>query len=73
MAGKTGTAQIAEKGIYAKGRYVTSFVGFWPWENPQFLVLVAIGEPQGKNLSGGGVAAPIARQIAEDIQSLQVN
>lgn len=71
IAGKTGTAQVAEKGIYAKGRYVTSFVGFWPWENPEFLVLVAIGEPQGRNLSGGGVAAPIVRQIAEEIQSLQ--
>lgn len=72
IAGKTGTAQIAEKGIYAKGRYVTSFVGFWPWQAPRFLVLVAIGEPQGQNLSGGRVAAPIVRQIAEEIQSLQV-
>lgn len=73
IAGKTGTAQIAERGIYAKGRYVTSFVGFWPWEVPRFLLLVAIGEPQGRNLSGGGVAAPIARLIAEDIQALQVD
>ncbi len=72
LAGKTGTAQIAEKGIYAKGRYVTSFVGYWPWDSPQMLILMAIGEPEGRNLSGGKVAAPAVRKIAEDIEGLQI-
>jgi cell division protein FtsI (penicillin-binding protein 3)/stage V sporulation protein D (sporulation-specific penicillin-binding protein) len=73
MAGKTGTAQVAEKGIYAKGRFVTSFVGYWPWDVPRYLVLVSIGEPVGRDLSGGKVAAPIVRQIAEAIQAMHID
>lgn len=73
MAGKTGTAQVAEKGIYAKGRFVTSFVGYWPWDTPRYLVLVAIGEPVGQDLSGGKVAAPLVRQIAESIQAMHID
>jgi cell division protein FtsI/penicillin-binding protein 2 len=63
VAGKTGTANIAENGIYQKGRYVSSFVGFVPARNPQLLTLVVVNEP---NVPwGGSVAAPAFEEISE--------
>jgi cell division protein FtsI/penicillin-binding protein 2 len=63
VAGKTGTANIAENGIYQKGRYVASFVGFVPARNPQLLTLVVVHEP---NVPwGGAVAAPAFEEISE--------
>ena len=64
VCGKTGTAQkIDEKGTYAKGKYVASFVGFVPAENPAVAILVVIDEPQNQHY-GGIVAAPAFRKIA---------
>src|SRR5919199_2115823 len=58
VAGKTGTAQKVdpETGLYGD-EYVTSFVGFAPARNPQYLVMVVVDEPQ-KDLFGEVVAAP---------------
>ncbi|MCF0247831.1 MAG: penicillin-binding protein 2 [Synergistes sp.] len=67
IAGKTGTAQIASSGEYRKGRYVASFVGFWPAKNPNYVMLISIGEPKGAKYYGGQVAAPIFKSIVEDI------
>ena len=69
IAGKTGTAQkVAPDGRgYEKGKYVLSFVGFLPAENPQFLGLVMVDDAQveaNKNY-GGSVAGPIFARIAE--------
>ncbi|MBE3581853.1 MAG: stage V sporulation protein D, partial [Thermoanaerobacteraceae bacterium] len=47
VAGKTGTAQKAGPGGYMEGRYVASFVGFAPADNPRVLALVVVDEPQG--------------------------
>lgn len=64
--GKTGTAQkIDEKGTYAKGKYIASFVGFTPVEKPEVVILVIIDEPT-KAHYGGTVAAPVFRKIALD-------
>jgi cell division protein FtsI (penicillin-binding protein 3) len=64
VGGKTGTAQkIDENGTYAKGKYVSSFVGFVPVENPEATILVMIDEPQ-KAHYGGVVAAPVFKKIA---------
>ena len=66
VGGKTGTAQKTdEKGVYAKGKYISSFVGFVPAENPEIVILVVINEPQGKYY-GGTVAAPAFRKIAQE-------
>ncbi|MGD9895626.1 MAG: peptidoglycan D,D-transpeptidase FtsI family protein [Candidatus Methylacidiphilaceae bacterium] len=69
VAGKTGTAQKAVGGSYGHGRYISSFVGYMPEENPQFVLLVMIDEPKGSRYYGGDVAAPafssMASQIAE--------
>ena len=67
IAGKTGTAQIAASGQYAKGQYVASFVGFWPAEKPRYVMLISIGEPKGARYYGGQIAAPVFKSIVEDI------
>jgi cell division protein FtsI/penicillin-binding protein 2 len=62
-AGKTGTAQIAENGIYASGAYVASFVGMVPAETPKYVILVKIERPRG-SIYGGVVAAPAFAELA---------
>ncbi|MDQ3726127.1 MAG: penicillin-binding protein 2 [Actinomycetota bacterium] len=64
LAGKTGTAEIAEDGEYSDTNYVASFIGFAPAENPQLLAAVIVDRPQGE-IYGGSVAAPAFGQIAE--------
>ncbi|MBW2366938.1 MAG: penicillin-binding protein 2 [Deltaproteobacteria bacterium] len=65
VAGKTGTAQkVDENGTYAKGRYVASFVGMVPADDPVATILVIVDEPE-ENHYGGQVAAPAFRKIAK--------
>jgi cell division protein FtsI (penicillin-binding protein 3) len=64
LAGKTGTAQVAENGGYSETKYVASFIGFAPAKNPQLLAAVIVDQPQGE-IYGGSVAAPAFGQIAE--------
>lgn len=68
IAGKTGTAQkIREDGVgYMDGRYIASFCGFAPVEDPQFVVLVIIDDPSGI-FYGGQIAAPVAGNIFSQI------
>ncbi|HKN81882.1 MAG TPA: penicillin-binding transpeptidase domain-containing protein, partial [Pyrinomonadaceae bacterium] len=67
-AGKTGTAQKIDPKTraYSRTKYVGSFVGFAPVSNPQIVIIVVIDEPAGA-YHGGDVAAPVFRQIAEQI------
>jgi membrane peptidoglycan carboxypeptidase len=72
VAGKTGTAQKAGVGGYQPGRYVASFVGFAPSENPRIVGLVLIEEPKGRYY-GGEVAAPIfSRVVSQALGILRV-
>ena len=64
LAGKTGTAQVAENGGYSDTKFVASFMGFAPAANPRLLVAVIVDEPQGTNYYGGSVAAPAFGEIA---------
>jgi cell division protein FtsI (penicillin-binding protein 3) len=64
LAGKTGTAEVAENGTYSETKYVASFIGFAPADNPQLLAAVIVDQPQGE-IYGGSVAAPAFGQIAE--------
>jgi len=64
IAGKTGTAQIPENRTYSK-KYISSFAGFFPVEDPQFVILVSLFEPQTKQGYGGIVAAPVFKDIAQ--------
>lgn len=70
VGGKTGTAQKYENGVIAAGKYVSSFVGFFPSDNPKYLALVVIDEPQG-SYYGSTVAAPYAKQVFEGIIKLK--
>ncbi len=66
IGGKTGTAQKYENGAIAQGKYIASFIGFAPFDNPEYLVYVYVDEPVGAYY-GGVVAAPIAKQVFEKI------
>ena len=63
LAGKTGTAEVAENGTYSETKYVASFIGFAPADNPRLLAAVIVDQPQG-DIYGGSVAAPAFGQIA---------
>jgi cell division protein FtsI (penicillin-binding protein 3) len=67
-AGKTGTAQKIDPKThaYSATKYIGSFVGFAPVNNPAVVIIVVIDEPQG-SYHGGDVAAPVFREIAEQI------
>lgn len=66
VAGKTGTAQKYENGLIAQGKYVSSFVGYFPADRPEYLALVIVDEPQG-SYYGSTVAAPCAQEIFQGI------
>jgi cell division protein FtsI/penicillin-binding protein 2 len=63
IAGKTGTAEKPEGGVYSKDKFVASFVGFAPAQDPSLLVAVIVDEPKLVH-SGGEVAAPAFEKIA---------
>ncbi|MCE2401428.1 penicillin-binding protein 2 [Candidatus Poribacteria bacterium] len=65
IAGKTGTAQKAEKGKgYAAGKEVMSFMGFLPADAPKIAIIVTLDEPTGERFSGR-IVAPIFKRIAK--------
>lgn len=64
VAGKTGTAQKSDGHRYIPGRLYCSFIGMVPALSPELIIAVAIDEPRGA-ASGGAVAAPVFREIAE--------
>ena len=63
VGGKTATSETLPRG---RGRYISSFLGFAPYENPQVLAVAIIHNPQG-TYYGGTIAAPIVRQLFENI------
>ncbi len=69
VAGKTGTAQKYENGHIAAGKYVSSFVGYFPADDPRYLALVIVDEPQG-SYYGSTVAAPCAGEIFRGIAEM---
>lgn len=70
VAGKTGTAQKYQNGIIASGKYVSSFVGYFPANQPKYLALVIIDEPVGQYY-GSTVAAPYAKEVFEGIINIK--
>jgi cell division protein FtsI/penicillin-binding protein 2 len=66
VAGKTGTAQKAGVGGYVPGKYVSSFIGFFPADNPELCISIVMDEPDVKRgYYGGQTTAPLFRQVAE--------
>ncbi len=64
VAGKTGTAEKAEHGVYVHGKYMASFIGFFPADHPQLCISVVMDEPKD-GYYGGPVCGPVFRDIAE--------
>ncbi len=67
VGGKTGTAQKYSGGTIAQGKYVSSFIGFAPANDPKYAVLMIVDEPQGYMYYGSLVAAPYAGQVFKRI------
>ncbi|MFH1936969.1 MAG: penicillin-binding transpeptidase domain-containing protein, partial [Bacteroidota bacterium] len=72
IAGKTGTAQIAQenKGYGNNGSrvlYKGSFVGFFPAENPKYSMIVVINNPKKEKYYGASVAGPVFKEIADQL------
>ena len=67
VGGKTGTAQKYKNGAIDRGKYLSSFVGFASVDNPRYVVLLYVDEPQGYLYYGSQVAAPYVGEIFANI------
>ncbi len=74
IAGKTGTAQVADGnlGYKAKKQFQASFVGYFPAEKPKYTLIVVINDPKGEYY-GALVAGPVFREIADRIYASDVD
>ena len=72
IAGKTGTAQILDHGRYTR-KYITSFVGYFPAHAPKYSAMVMIKNPRGWYQYGSSVAAPVFKEIADNIYARDIN
>lgn len=66
IGGKTGTAQKVIDGKYAQGKYICSFVGIAPSDDPEIVVLAIVDEPTGVSAFGSTTAGPIVKEIMND-------
>jgi cell division protein FtsI (penicillin-binding protein 3) len=64
LAGKTGTARRTVNGRYAAGQHIPTFVGLFPGDRPQFVILVKLDNPRGAYY-GGLTAAPVTKAVLE--------
>ncbi len=64
VAGKTGTAKRTEHGRYVAGKYTASFVGLFPADNPQLVILVKLDNPSS-SIYGGKAAAPVSKTVLQ--------
>ncbi|HJY63332.1 MAG TPA: penicillin-binding protein [Ignavibacteria bacterium] len=70
IAGKTGTSRKFVDGKYSETKYTSSFIGYFPAENPEVVIAVIIDAPASGSIYGGKVAAPVFNNIAERIISM---
>lgn len=74
IGGKTGTAQYSEHGRYVKHEYLSSVMGFFPVEKPQYILLAMFFKPQGDVLYdkyGGTAAAPVLGEVVKRVTKLK--
>lgn len=71
ISAKTGTAQVYDSRIenYSEDHFIASFLGIFPTEQPRFIAYVVINYPRGEQFYGGQIAAPIFKQIAQELIS----
>jgi cell division protein FtsI (penicillin-binding protein 3) len=76
IAGKTGTAQKIVNGLYQVGKYYTSFIGYFPANNPKYSMITVVDSPQGNNIDllyAGAVAAPVFKEVADRIVAYDIH
>jgi len=74
IAGKTGTAQIADESRgYEKKIYNASFVGYFPADNPKYSCIVVVNAPAQGKYYGGSVAAPVFKEIADKVYATHLD
>lgn len=67
IGGKTGTAQKMENGAYIEGKYISSFVGMAPVDDPKVTIMITVDEPSNGQYYAGQVAVPYAHTLFTDI------
>ena len=67
IAGKTGTAQKVINGVYAEGKYISSFVGMTPANDPELTIMVTVDEPSGDSYYASQVSAPVAKEVLVEL------
>jgi cell division protein FtsI (penicillin-binding protein 3) len=75
IAGKTGTAQKIINGKYQVGKYYTSFIGYFPADNPKYSMITMVDTPQGDNIDllyAGAVSAPVFKAVADRIVAYDI-
>lgn len=73
IAGKTGTSRKVVDGQYVSGSYTSSFVGYFPVEDPQIVCLVMMDNPRARGYYGGLTSGPVFRNIAKRIVNTSAN
>ena len=76
IAGKTGTAQKIVNGQYQVGKYYTSFIGYFPADNPKYSMITVVDSPKGDNIDllyAGAVAAPVFKEVADRIVAYDIS
>lgn len=71
IAGKTGTAKDVVNGRYTN-KYYTSFAGYFPAEVPKYSAIVVIDNPKGYRIYGSDVAAPVFKEIVDEIYAIDM-
>jgi cell division protein FtsI (penicillin-binding protein 3) len=72
IAGKTGTAKIYQGGKYID-KYVASFAGYFPADNPQYSCIVVVHGTSGTEYSGSQISAPVFREIADRVYATRLD
>jgi len=71
IAGKTGTAQKVVNGEYSHDHHVSSFIGFMPAQDPDFVALVMVDDPKTTKYYGAEVSAPVFARIATQMAQIR--
>lgn len=66
IGGKTGTAQISKNGSYVEGKYILSFIGMGPMNDPKLVCYMAVNSPIAQIQYGGTVVAPMVKEVMEE-------
>jgi cell division protein FtsI (penicillin-binding protein 3) len=71
VAGKTGTAWIHNSGEYFSGHYRSSFVGYFPADNPKYSCIVVIHDPSSGSYYGSTIAAPVFKRLSDHLYATE--